>query len=86
LRLARPGRAIGEIARRNARGEPVTCWIHPWELDPDPPRMRFPAGVAFAHYFRLSGWMSRLETILRGAPFGTMSEMLAALPSPPRPL
>ena len=85
LRLARPGRVIREIARRNARGEPVTCWIHPWELDPDPPRMTFPAGVAFAHYFRLSGWMDRLETILRGAPFGTMSEMLAQLPSPPSP-
>ena len=85
LRLARPGRALREIARRNARGEPVTCWIHPWELDPRPPRMRFPSGVAFAHYFRLSGWMSRLETILRGAPFGTMSEMLASLPTLPRP-
>ena len=85
LRLARPGRVVREIARRNARGEPVTCWIHPWELDPDPPRMTFPAGVAFAHYFRLSGWMDRLETILRGAPFGTMSEMLAQLPSPPSP-
>ena len=44
LRLARPGRVVREIARRNARGEPVTCWIHPWELDPDPPRMRFPPG------------------------------------------
>ena len=85
LRLARPGRVVREIARRNARGEPVTCWIHPWELDPDPPRMTFPAGVAFAHYFRLSGWTDRLETILRGAPFSTMSEMLAQLPSPPSP-
>ena len=47
--------------------------------------MTFPAGVAFAHYFRLSGWTDRLETILRGAPFGTMSEMLAQLPSPPSP-
>jgi polysaccharide deacetylase family protein (PEP-CTERM system associated) len=49
LRLARPSRVIREIARRNARGEPVTCWIHPWELDPDPPRIALPAGVAFAH-------------------------------------
>jgi polysaccharide deacetylase family protein (PEP-CTERM system associated) len=85
LRLARPGRVVREIARRNGRGEPVTCWIHPWELDPDPPRMSLPAGKAFAHYFRLSGWTRRLEAILRGAPFGTMSEMLAALPTPLTP-
>jgi polysaccharide deacetylase family protein (PEP-CTERM system associated) len=85
MRLARPSRTLREIARRNARGEPVTCWIHPWELDPDPPRMTLPAGVAFAHYFRLSGWRDRLREVLRGAPFGTMTDMLASLPAPPRP-
>ena len=85
LRMSRPGRVIREIARRNARGEPVTCWIHPWELDPDPPRMTLPAGVPSRTTSGCPGWMSRLETILRGAPFGTMSEMLAALPTPPRP-
>jgi polysaccharide deacetylase family protein (PEP-CTERM system associated) len=84
LRLARPSRVVREIARRNAAGVPVTCWIHPWELDPDPPRMRLPAGKAFAHYFRLSGWTERLRQVLRGAPFGTMSQMLASLPAPPR--
>ena len=83
LRLARPSRVVREIARRNAAGVPVTCWIHPWELDPDPPRMSLPAGKAFAHYFRLSGWTDRLRQVLRGAPFGTMSQMLASLPQPP---
>ena len=82
LRLARPSRVIREIARRNRRGEPVTCWVHPWELDPDPPRLSLPPGVAFAHYFRLSGWEARLEQVLRGAPFGTMSAMLGSLPAP----
>jgi peptidoglycan-N-acetylglucosamine deacetylase len=84
LRLAGPSRVVREIARRNTAGVPVTCWIHPWELDPDPPRMRLPAGKAFAHYFRLSGWADRLRQVLRGAPFGTMSDMLASLPQPPR--
>ena len=83
LRLAGPSRVIREIARRNAAGVPVTCWIHPWELDPDPPRMSLPAGKAFAHYFRLSGWADRLRQVLRGAPFGSMSQMLASLPRPP---
>ena len=73
------------MRRCNAQGRSVMFYLHPWELDPDPPRIALPAGKAFAHYFRLSGWPDRLDEILGGAPFGTMSEMLASLPEPPLP-
>ena len=75
LRLARPGRVIREIARRNARGEPVTCWIHPWELDPDPPRTRLRPSLHFAHYFRLSGFGRRLQDVLAAARFSRLGEL-----------
>ena len=55
LRMSRPARVLAEIARRNERGLPVTMWMHPWELDPDPPRVALPAGLRIAHYFRLEG-------------------------------
>jgi polysaccharide deacetylase family protein (PEP-CTERM system associated) len=76
LRMSSPARILAEIAKRNAAGDPVTLWTHPWELDPDPPRVPLPADKRFAHYFRLSGFESRLSDILAGARFGTVSDML----------
>ncbi len=77
LRMSAPARVLREIERRNRDGDPVTLWTHPWELDPDPPRVPLPADKRFAHYFRLSGFESRLSEILSGARFGTISDMLA---------
>jgi polysaccharide deacetylase family protein (PEP-CTERM system associated) len=82
LRAASPHRVLTEIEARNRSGDPVTLWLHPWEIDPDPPRMRLPLDRRFAHYFRLSGFESRLRTILSGAPFGTITNMLASIPRP----
>jgi polysaccharide deacetylase family protein (PEP-CTERM system associated) len=81
LRMTAPAKVIAEIARRNAAGDPVTLWTHPWEFDPDPPRVPLPADKRFAHYFRLSGFESRLSDVLGGARFGTISDMLAQGPS-----
>jgi hypothetical protein len=85
--MSSPKRILSEIARRNAAGSPVTLWLHPWELDPDPPRVRLPPGKRFAHYFRLDGLAERLEEVLGGASFGTIGQMLAASPGvfPPGP-
>jgi polysaccharide deacetylase family protein (PEP-CTERM system associated) len=77
LRMSAPARVLKEIERRNRDGDPVTLWTHPWELDPDPPRVPLPADKRFAHYFRLSGFAARLTEILSGARFGTISAMLA---------
>ena len=37
--------------------------------------VRLPAAKRFAHYFRLHGFASRLEAILRGATFGPMGPL-----------
>ena len=80
FRMSRPARVLAEIARRNERGLPVTMWMHPWELDPDPPRVALPAGLRIAHYLRLEGLAARLNEVLRGASFGSLSAMMTALP------
>lgn len=80
FRMTRPRHILAEIARRNAAGEPVTLWLHPWELDPDPPRVRLPTRLRFAHYFRLNGLSGRLEEVLRGASFDSIGHMLASWP------
>ena len=59
----------------NRAGVPAVLTVHPWELDPDPPRVRLPARLQFAHYFRLSGFRERLQDILRAAQFGCIGDM-----------
>lgn len=78
LRMSSPARVLRTIAARNEAGVPVALAVHPWEIDPDPPRMRLPPGKRFAHYFRLSGFRSRLDTILREASFAPIGDLLAA--------
>jgi polysaccharide deacetylase family protein (PEP-CTERM system associated) len=73
LRMCRPAMVLGEIERRNRRGEPVTIFVHPWEIDPDPPRVRLPLALAFSHYYRLAGYRERLDDIIGGTPFGPIA-------------
>lgn len=73
LRMARPRTVLRAIEQRNAQGDVVTLFVHPWEIDPNPPRVSLPTGLAFSHYFRLDGFARRLNDIVRGAPFGPMS-------------
>ena len=72
LRMSSPARVLKEIERANLIGRPAVLTIHPWELDPDPPRVPLPPGLRFAHYFRLDGFLGRLRTILRGASFAPL--------------
>ena len=72
LRMSAPARVLKEIERANHMGRPAVLTIHPWELDPDPPRVALPPGLRFAHYFRLNGFRARLRTILRGAAFASL--------------
>jgi hypothetical protein len=78
--MSAPSTVVREIERRNAGGGPVVLFVHPWEIDEDPPRVRLPAGHRFAHYFRLHGYRDRLERILRSVPFGPLSDVLDCMP------
>jgi len=80
LRMTAPARVLATIEARNRQGDPIALFVHPWEIDPDPPRVRLPAAKRFVHYFRLDGFASRLDAVLRGAEFAPMGEVLG-LPS-----
>lgn len=77
LRMCRPATVLRAIAERNQRDEPVTLFVHPWELDPEPPRVKLPAALAFSHFFRLEGFGARLNDIVRGADFGPIPSNVA---------
>jgi polysaccharide deacetylase family protein (PEP-CTERM system associated) len=73
LRMSSPSRVLRAIAVANAAGRPAVLTVHPWEIDPDPPRVRLPMRLRFAHYFRLGGFEARLKDIVRHAPFTTLA-------------
>jgi len=76
LRMADPDRVVATIEDRNSRGTPVALFVHPWEIDPEPPRVKLPRAKHFVHYFRLEGFRQRLEQVLRAGPFAPMGEVL----------
>ena len=55
---------------------PAVFYIHPWELDPDQPRIDLPLRVGLTHYWNLGGTQKRLERLLREFEFATMAETL----------
>jgi polysaccharide deacetylase family protein (PEP-CTERM system associated) len=77
LRMSSPRRVLRTIDAMNRSGHPAVLTVHPWELDPDPPRVRLPARLQFAHYFRLDGFPDRLHVILKSGRFGPIGEIAA---------
>jgi polysaccharide deacetylase family protein (PEP-CTERM system associated) len=60
----------------NADGKPATFYLHPWELDPDHPRIDLPRRIATTHYANLRATESRLRRLLRDFRFAPMKDVL----------
>jgi peptidoglycan-N-acetylglucosamine deacetylase len=82
LRMSSPRRVLTAIDRLNERGLPAVLTVHPWELDPEPPRVRLPMRLAFAHYFRLNGFAGRLRSILTSGQFGPIGRIGPSVTAP----
>jgi polysaccharide deacetylase family protein (PEP-CTERM system associated) len=80
LRMSAPATIAAAIATANRAGHAAVLTVHPWELDPRPPRMALPPRLRFAHYFRLSGFRERLRSVLRSGTFQAL-DALAVAPS-----
>ena len=80
LRLL-PLTVLTEAFRRmNANGQPAVLYIHPWEVDPEQPRVPVRGLGRITHYTNLTGTYGRLERMLGSFEFGTMSDALAHAP------
>jgi polysaccharide deacetylase family protein (PEP-CTERM system associated) len=66
------------IAASVAEGRPVVFYLHPWELDPDHPVVRFRARAMATHYARLGSTAPKLVRLLADYRFGTLGEVLRA--------
>jgi polysaccharide deacetylase family protein (PEP-CTERM system associated) len=61
--------------------EPVVFYTHPWEIDPDQPRMRVGATTRVRHYRGLERTSGRLQRLLQDFRFGAISSVLDLAPS-----
>jgi len=65
------------ILRENRRHRrPMIFYFHPWELDPDQPRVPMPPLDRFRHYVNLARHQSKVESLLRRVRFTTAREVL----------
>ncbi len=68
-------RLLARVNRTHRR--PFILYIHPWELDPQQPRIETGSRFSqFRHYRNLGHTESRLEILLKRFRFGTISEVL----------
>ena len=62
--------------RLNRAGQAATFYLHPWELDPEHPRISLPRRVAATHYANLAATDRRLQQLLRDFSFAPMGDVL----------
>src|SRR4051812_44959242 len=71
-----------ELTRRGIRSvndgerQPVMFYVHPWELDPDQPRVPMSRHHRFRHYVGLEHEVTKLSRLLADFRFGTAREVL----------
>lgn len=74
------------IEQVNALGQPAITYFHPWEIDPDQPRVAdAPLKSKLRHYSRLSAMEGKLERLLGDFAWGRIDAVVAALADHPSP-
>jgi polysaccharide deacetylase family protein (PEP-CTERM system associated) len=76
LRLTPYFYLVSKIRRMNREGEPALAYFHPWELDPDPPRLPLPASRRFMTGFNLPGAAAKLSGLMSHFTFVPLRELL----------
>jgi polysaccharide deacetylase family protein (PEP-CTERM system associated) len=66
-------------------GQPAVVYFHPWEIDPDQPRIQANWLSRIRHYTNLGGMESKLRKLLANFSFGPIREVYAGSLSLPMP-
>lgn len=64
------------LRRINAEGLPGIVYTHPWEYDPQQPRLALPALRALRHYHGIGRTKDKLGRLLQEFEFGTCADVL----------
>lgn len=70
---------ISQVNRRE--GKPAVFYLHPWEIDPDQPRLSAGWLGRFRHYRNLRTTESRFRRLLDDFAFGTLQSVIAEAPA-----
>ena len=75
-----PYRMLKPILQRvESKGQPLIMYLHPWELDPQQPRMRGSRLSQFRHYLNLEKVSSRLKALTQDFSFGPIRQLIPSL-------
>ena len=66
------------LKKINREGRPFVFYIHPWEIDPEHPRIDLPFRIAATHYFNLSSTEPKLKKLMRDFKFAPLEKVFAA--------
>lgn len=69
----------GLLDINNREGRPFVFYIHPWEIDPEQPRIAAPWFSRFRHYNNLHRSLPRLRRLLSDFRFDTLESVLGNL-------
>jgi hypothetical protein len=64
------------LRRCKAEGRPAVFYLHPWELDPDSPRVNLPWHQKFRLYYNLDKTFGRLDRLLSDFEFTSVRTVL----------
>lgn len=67
------------VASVNAEGQGAMTYFHPWEIDPDQPRVAAPLRSRLRHYTNLDRMERKLDRLIGDFRWGRMDAMLAAM-------
>lgn len=67
------------LASINREGRPFIFYLHPWEIDPEQPRVKASWLSAFRHYNNLDKCEPRLRRLLQDFRFTTVGQVLSGL-------
>ncbi len=59
-------------------GQPAVAYVHPWEIDPDQPRLNGSRLSEFRHYVNLNTTFGKLNRLLKAFRFGPVQDVFAA--------
>ncbi|MCK9529707.1 MAG: DUF3473 domain-containing protein [Gammaproteobacteria bacterium] len=81
-----PYRLTHHLLRKAGRERPCMFYLHPWEIDPDQPRIPTGAVSRFRHYLNLHRCEARLRRLLEDFRFAPARDVLDALGMLPAPV
>jgi polysaccharide deacetylase family protein (PEP-CTERM system associated) len=75
LPLAYTRRAFRSVNEQEQ--QPVIVYFHPWEIDPEQPRLKVPLRSRFRHYTNLNAMRGRIGALLHSYEFVPLCELLS---------